>query len=169
MLGQDLLGFITQVLQSWIDYKAPKSRINVLQSDYTNPAQIPLGQAEWRILRTEFLDGPRFITNSLVSTSNQKPILTIVAHNWGGWKMKRKDFLNLMDQVTNRFRSKKHQLVPFFETDQWLATESIHFYRITAFFTLLPSGNERLIQFYDSKVKPQLLLNSLNNPLSTWV
>ncbi|MCX7674354.1 MAG: hypothetical protein N2Z70_00815 [Bdellovibrionaceae bacterium] len=154
LLGRDLLGFITQVLQSWIDYRAPRSRINVVQSDYTNPAQVPLGRAEWRLLRTEYLDGPEFIKKDLSITPLQKPMVNILEHNWGGWQMSRKDFLNLMNRITERFQSRKHQIIPFFESDQWNATQSIHFYRVTAFFSLLPSGTERLIRFYDS-VEPQ--------------
>jgi hypothetical protein len=130
--GFDILGFAFAGLEAWLNKKSTKINWDLAQPNDPNPANIPFGKAYWRQVTTE-----RDLTGDVNDVS-------IIQHSWGGWKMGRKKFLELIDQVVTKLglpEAAKYRLV---EKETFQNVKGVDFYKITANLSIREGGLEKV-------------------------
>ena len=143
LTGKDPMGLFLDVVDGFLQ----NSELGLARHDSDNPANAPFGKGKWRVV------------NSEVDISKNIPQLDSMAsiqRVWGGWKMKKNDFFDLMDSVTEELEG----LVPYriIEKEAFHNVRSIDFYRITANASLLTKGLHKvrdLILQPDADLKPK--------------
>lgn len=140
LVGRDFLGFLTDVIAGFINFKigGDNPQLTLDSSNDPNPANAPLGAAEWRIINTEGDLSPN------PAGGKAYPDVAVIQHVWGGWKMKQPEFLKLVDQIQADFKGTNLAPYRLIEKEAFANVQSIDFYRITANLSVLPQGMSRL-------------------------
>lgn len=134
LVGRDLLGLGIETLEATINRKS-KVPINLGSFEDPNPANTPFGKAYWRLVNTEADLSPK---------GERFPNVALLSHVWGGWKMKREEFLKLLDQISDQFKETKIGSYRLIEKEAFLNVKSIDFFRVTAMLSVLPSGVSKI-------------------------
>lgn len=133
--GRDLLGGITDLLQGLLNKWIPKHKIDLNDSPNPNPANTPYGKAYWRMVTSDTDISPNI---------EQYPNVSIIQHVWGGWDMKGKDFRQLISQISDKYNGTGLSPYRLIEDEQFYMLKSIDFFRITANFSVLPGGLDKI-------------------------
>lgn len=137
MKGRDWLGFITSAISALLG-RATKVPVSLSDLDDPNPANVPYGSAQWRIVGTERDLSPN------PAGGKRYPDVAVLQHVWGGWKLKRNDFMKLIDDIQAQFAGTKLASYRLIEKEAFSTVKSVDFYRITANLSVLPSGLARI-------------------------
>lgn len=130
--GFDILGFAFAGIEAWLNNKSKKINWDLAQPNDPNPANIPFGKAYWRQVTTE-----RDLTGDVKDVA-------IIQHSWGGWKIERKKFLELIDQVVTKLglpAVAKYRLV---EKETFQNVKGVDFYKITANLSIREGGLDKV-------------------------
>lgn len=133
LIGRDWIGFLSDVVAGLLG-QATKSPVTLNGNDDPNPANAPLGSAEWRLITTD-----RDLTANPAG-GKRYPDVAVLQHVWGGWKLKRAEFFKLIDKIQNEFKGTKLATYRLIEKEQFAAVKSVDFYRVTASLSVLPRG-----------------------------
>lgn len=133
--GRDLLGGITDLIQGLLNKWIPKHRIDLNEASSPNPANTPFGKAYWRMVTSDTDISPNI---------EQYPNVSIIQHVWGGWDMKGKDFRQMMNQISDKYNGTGLSPYRLIEDEQFYMLKSIDFFRITANFSVLPGGLDKV-------------------------
>ncbi|MCB0384030.1 MAG: hypothetical protein KDD43_01455, partial [Bdellovibrionales bacterium] len=130
LMGRDILGFFSDFIDGLFKKMGLLSR-----PKSTNPADSPFGKAHWKLVTTEA---------DLTKNGETFPSVSLVQEVWGGWKMKRKKFLSLLEEITEKFKDTdlgSHRII---EPEAFVNVESVDFYRITANLSITEEGMNRI-------------------------
>jgi len=108
----------------------------ISRNEDPNPANIPFGSAEWKILSVE----------RDLSKNDPYPQVGKVDEVWGGWHLDRHDLIRLLRDINYKFED-----VPAYRPIQmgvFATVESIDFYRITAHLSIFESGLKKLNRLF---------------------
>lgn len=130
--GMDLLGFALNAIQAWINKKSTNIQWDLAQPNDPNPANIPFGKAYWRQVVTE-----RDLTGDVKDVA-------MVQHTWGGWKLKRDKFLNLLDEVIAKLGLPQEAKYRLIEKETFQNVKGVDFYKITANLSIRSSGLDKI-------------------------
>ena len=79
--------------------------------------------------------------------------ISIIQHVWGGWGIKQKEFMQIIDSITGKFKEFGISDTPLIDKSEFLNMKSIDFYRVTANLSVLPGGIAKIKKFI---LQPQL-------------
>ena len=141
LVGRSVLELVADVLNGFL-----KDRGAWRLSPNPNPADQPLGRAHWRVVSAESelpenIDAPPGAQTAEVAQVAQ------VQYTWGGWKLSRRQFLNLIDDVNSRASGTGLRTQEFFQRNLFDHMNSIAFYRVQISFSIFPEGIQRLRNF----------------------
>lgn len=129
--GMDLLGFSISLIESWLNKKS-SINWNLAQPNDPNPANIPFGRAYWRQVTTE-----RDLTGDVKDVS-------LIQHSWGGWKLNRKKFLELIDQIVVQLGLPSDAKYKLIDKESFQNVKGVDFYKITANLSVRYSGLDKV-------------------------
>ncbi len=130
--GMDVLGFALSTIQAFLNHKSKKIQFDLGASDDPNPANVPFGKAYWRQVVTE------------KDFSGRVGDVSMIQHVWGGWKMKRQAFFNLVDQVMLQLGLPAEAKYRLIEKESFHNVSGIDFYRITANLSLKATALDKV-------------------------
>lgn len=130
--GMDLLGFSISLIESWLNKKSNKINWNLAQPNDPNPANIPFGRAYWRQITTE-----RDLNGDVKDVS-------IIQHSWGGWKLTRKKFFELIDQIVAELGLPSDAKYKLIDKDSFQNVKGVDFYKVTANLSLRYSALDKV-------------------------
>lgn len=130
--GMDFLGFSLSAIQAWINRKSNSINWDFAQPSDPNPANIPFGRAYWRQVSTER------------DLSGEVKDVAIIQHAWGGWKLKRNNFLALIDDVVKRLGLPQEAKYRLIEKETFQNVKGVDFYKILANLSIRESGLEKV-------------------------
>ena len=130
--GMDMLGFALSSIQAWLNHKTTRINWDLGSSDDPNPANVPFGKAYWRQVVTE------------KDLSGRIGDVALIQHVWGGWKMKRDAFFQLIDQVIAQLGLPADAKYRLIEKESFNNVTGIDFYRITANLSVRSTGLDRV-------------------------
>jgi hypothetical protein len=131
--GHDLLGFGLDSLDAVLQNKNPNLRLDRLQ--VLNPANAPLGKAYWKVINSESV---------VESPEGNKPKMSSIQHVWGGWSMKTKELLRLLEQIENEMQFEKIAHYRLLVQEQLAHVSEIQFYRISRTLSILEGGVDKI-------------------------
>jgi hypothetical protein len=129
LVGRDLLGMFFDFVDGILNFKKVKGDISRPAGD--NPANVPYGRAKWRIVNSEA---------DLSANIEQQKSVAMVQHVWGGWRVKRDQFLKTIDSIEADFKRVKLVSYPIINRDNFIQMKSLDFYRITQNLSVLEGG-----------------------------
>jgi len=136
LTGKDWLGLFNDGFMGYLFYKNPKSNFQLQTSSDPNPANSPWGSARWRSISTE---------GDIGSATEALPTVTILQHVWGGWKLKKDDFLTLFNDIQKDFSGLKNNTYRLIEIEDFQNVKSLDFYRIQLQLSIMPLGIQSLM------------------------
>lgn len=137
--GVDKKTFSYDAADAYIKYKDLFDRIRISRSSGSasdNPANTSGGRAEWRLITTE--------ADLTEKTSGNLPSLAILQHIWGGWSMKKKQFLETVAELQKPYLDAGLGGGGLINPDHYEDVKSVDFYRISANATILEKGLEKI-------------------------
>lgn len=158
--GMDLLGFSISLIESWLNKKSNQINWNLAQPSDPNPANIPFGRAYWRQVTTE-----RDLNGDVKDVA-------MIQHSWGGWKLNRKKFLELIDQIVVQLGLPAEAKYKLIDKESFQNVKGVDFYKVTANLSMRYSGLDKvreLVLQSDLRSKPgskAILLSRLFQKLS---
>ncbi len=150
LMGVDLLGFFTDIVESILNNKFAKTQWDLAGIPSSNPANTPFGNAYWRLVRVETDLSPKPLYQSV----------GVIEHVWSGWHISQSSLQDLIAEIKNQFEmnDKSFQLI---EKEKFMLVKSMDFYKIAAIFSVLPTGVTK-IEALLKDVKSTYNLNKKN-------
>lgn len=130
--GMDILGFALSTIQAVLNHKSKNFNWDLGASDDPNPANVPFGKAYWRQVVTE------------KDFSGKVGDVAMIQHVWGGWKMKRDAFFNLIDQIIVQLGLPADAKYRLIEKESFHNVSGIDFYRVTANLSVRSTGLDKV-------------------------
>jgi hypothetical protein len=130
LVGRDFFGFFFDLIEGLLEKVGLFAR-----NQDPNPANVPFGRAYWRIVDTE---------SDLTKNGKQYPSVNLTQHTWGGWHLSRSRFMEIIDEVNERFRDGTNPRMRLIEKEAFANSDSLDFYRITAAVSIHQNGLERI-------------------------
>lgn len=165
MQGKDLLGFGMDSLQAYMNHKLDltSGKIDLAIESDPNPANLPFGESYWRTVTAE---------GDVTPSGAKYPDMAVISHNWGGWKVSGKKFLQIIDQLSTQFENTPVSGQNLIDRNLFLNVKSVDFFRISSIFTVLQSGIPKVqdlvtqTQSIDKNAPPAKFLSGLFQRLS---
>ncbi|MCC7404164.1 MAG: hypothetical protein IT288_07170 [Bdellovibrionales bacterium] len=130
LIGRNIIDFFSDFIDGLF------KRVGILsRPKATNPADTPFGKGHWKIVTTE---------SDLTKNGEKYPSVSFVQEVWGGWKLKKNDFLKLIDEITTQFRNVNLGSHRIIEPEAFINVTSVDFYRITANLSITEDGMNRI-------------------------
>lgn len=133
--GSDYLGFGLDVTDGVLAHHAKQYAPSLAQASQ-NPSQMPFGQAEWRMIRSDTeLSQDRF---------GALPSVSIIEHVWGGWSLSRSQLDKILETVKANVKETKFADYPLIPDGALQHVKKIDFFRVTSHLTLLPTAIDKV-------------------------
>jgi hypothetical protein len=132
LVGRDLLGFFFDIINGVLANK--NSEVSIHKQITQNPANVPFGKAKWRVITAE---------TDVSEKVQQAPNVAMMQHVWGGWKIDRRKFFSILDEIDLDFQQGQGE-PPLINRDAFLTMKSLDFYRITQNLSVLDGGVQKL-------------------------
>ncbi len=142
--GRDYLGLGLDVAEGLLNHFTPQFKFDLNAPNNPNPANMPFGKAYWRMVNSEADLSPK---------GEKLSDISIVQHVWGGWGIKQKEFFQIIDSITGKFKDFGIASTPLIDKSEFSNMKSIDFYRVTANLSVLPGGIAKIKKFI---LQPQL-------------
>lgn len=135
--GRDKMGLAFDLVDGVLADKGLASKITISKNiGGDNPANAPSGKAYWRLINTE----SHLTKNPKVAY----PSVGMIQHTWGGWSMKKTDFLKTLAQIKEQFENTEIASYELINPNELVNMQSLDFYRITANLSILGPGLEKI-------------------------
>lgn len=141
--GRDLLGMLLDVADGFLQKWGVKGG-GLSRDQNPNPANMPLGRAKWRHIEAEV---------DLTKSKKPFPPVAQVQRVWGGWSLKKADFLKLIDEIEGEYRGSGLIKGDLIDRGEFVTVKSIDFYRISANLSILSGGIKKV---RDLLLQPQI-------------
>ncbi len=133
--GRDLLGFGLDVVDG-VSAKYLKGFAPTLSQETQNPTQMPFGQAQWRIVKTE----------SEISKDREGslPTVSTIQHVWGGWSIKRKKLDKILASIKEHIKGTEYDGSELIPDNTFRNLDKIDFYRVSSNLSLMPTAIDKM-------------------------
>lgn len=165
--GTDYFGFGLDLVDGLLKKRLGGNAPSSLSTDTANPSQVPFGKAEWTVVRAD--------TELSNTRQGALPQVAVIEQIWGGWSLKRREMLNIIEKVKEKTKGIKAMSVakvldnnntyqnnqmtleefPLMPTGALAHVDKIDFYRITSHLSILPEGIAELKKLMLSSDEPQ--------------
>jgi hypothetical protein len=135
--GRDYLGFGLEVVDGILKNKF-QSNAPQFSQETQNPSQMPYGQAQWRMVRTD--------TELTQTRVGALPSVGLVQNVWGGWSLKKKNLDAILNQVQDKLKGTQFEGQKLFADDVFASVKKIDFFRVTSNLSLLPGALDKIKQ-----------------------
>lgn len=135
LIGRDYLSFGLEVVDGILKNKF-NSYAPQLSQETQNPSQVPFGQAQWRIVRTD--------TELTQNRIGALPSVGLVQNVWGGWSLKKKDLDGILASIAEKLKGTQYDGQELFAPDVFSTVKKIDFFRVTENLSLLPGALDKI-------------------------
>ena len=133
--GRDILGFGLDVFDGFLKQQL-KNNAPSLSQNSQNPSQMPFGNAEWRMIRSD--------TELTQDRVGALPSVSIIEHVWGGWSLSKAKLDQILAQVKENMKGTQFADYPLLPEGALAQVTKIDFFRVTSHLTLLPAAFEKI-------------------------
>jgi hypothetical protein len=133
--GRDLLGFGLEGADG-VSSRYLKEFAPTLNQATQNPTQMPFGQAQWRIVKTE--------TEITKGREGALPMVSTIQHMWGGWSIKAKKLTAILESIKEHIKGTEYDGSELIPDNTFRNLDKIDFYRVTTNLSLMPSGIDKM-------------------------
>lgn len=133
--GRDILGFGLDVADGYLQQQL-KNNAPSLSQNSQNPSQMPFGNAEWRMIRSD--------TELTQDRVGALPSVSIIEHVWGGWSLTKAKLDKILLQVKENMKGTQFADYPLLPEGALAQVTKIDFFRVTSHLTLLPVAFDKI-------------------------
>lgn len=135
--GRDIMGLGFDLIQGVIADKGMGQKLTISRKiGGDNPANAPSGKAYWRLVNTE--------SHLTKNPKTAYPSVGMIQHTWGGWSMKKAEFLKTLAQIKQQFENTEIASYELMKPHELQNMNSLDFYRITANLSILGTGLNKI-------------------------
>ncbi len=130
LVGYDILNLFADFFNQFID---KPGALSFAQSP--NPANLAFGKAHWKTISVEA---------DLSSSKDSYPSVGKIQKIWGGWKIDRPEFLELIQNASKDLLDSENNSYRLLEEEAFNDVNSVEFYRVTSNFSIFEDGLNKI-------------------------
>jgi len=143
--GLDLWSMLSDLVRSFTN-----GLVNLASRSGSNPANSFLGNGYWTTVQTE----------AEVTPSRPSRPVTMIEHSWGGWILKRKHLLKILDRIQEKVLSLNLDR-PLIRREVFATTEQLQLYEISSTLLVYDPGVQKILKDLIEPMSPEQAVESM--------